>query len=709
MTSAAETLRPFHARREKNLEFFKEKFPGIYEHFWNYTMKKAKLNILTETNEVDILEEGLEGTGSIYKGRAKAYACNEVDKFEQAYGPGSQIVSVEPPYANQYGLPRFFAGQADQLVKKSPLSPENFNHYWLEDFYPCVVFMGVGPGYHIEEFLRRHQVNSLLVMEPNMDYFAASLYAIDWEKICSQFSSTEGTSIHLLVGGMEDDYIQWAMVWNNVIRKAPAFPITTLFYNHRGLKCHDDISEKICDDLYIYLMSWGNYDDEVNQMNQAVHNFTRGVKLLPKASSSLTKCPVFVVGSGPSLDDRLDQIVALQDQALVISCGSAITALHTKGIKPDIHIELESDYKAVVGQFEIIADPEYLKSLRIIGPSHLNPLAFETFGERRCYFKGESGLSKMFGKFGEIIEGGTPTCTNLGFAFAVHYGFEQIFLFGMDFGFPSTERHHASGAIYFDDNAHGIFKRSVDYDKHHVFHVDAYDGSDFLTQPAYFTAKRKVEFLIKGLADRKIAVHNCSNGAAIVGAQWFSRDEFQQRFSEIEHGSKQEVLDYLFGDTSRCVPLDSVTEARDHISILMRECESDIESILDVEITDLNTFNRVCNRVNWYFEEIVQRRAPEFYFMLRGTVRHFLYIGYSHAFALRDQVYRNQFIKDWQEALKHFFHEVQPHYHKVMYKHFDMNTDPWVSKSINDAEEIERIEKLHPGGVSELSLSAGAG
>ena len=72
--------------------------------------------------------------------------------------------------------------------------------------------------------------------------------------------------------------------------------------------------------------------------------------------------PVFIIANGPSLDDSIDVIAANKDRAILISCGSAISALHKVGIKPDIHVETERT-KIVYDFLVNLNDPEYLQDI----------------------------------------------------------------------------------------------------------------------------------------------------------------------------------------------------------------------------------------------------------------------------------------------------------------------------------------------------------
>nr|MDC2855947.1 DUF115 domain-containing protein [Ningiella sp. W23] len=51
--------------------------------------------------------------------------------------------------------------------------------------------------------------------------------------------------------------------------------------------------------------------------------------------------PVYIVANGPSLDSAIEFLKTNQNNIIIISCGTALRALLSNNIKPDIHIEME--------------------------------------------------------------------------------------------------------------------------------------------------------------------------------------------------------------------------------------------------------------------------------------------------------------------------------------------------------------------------------
>lgn len=690
MTNEANPLEPFLNRRSKNLAYFKQHYHDIYELFKGYKLKNFQVNILTENNEVNLLKDGRHE----YDGGAKDYAAKEVQKFRSAFSKGKKVCSFIPPFHGDYAFPRFGQLAVNSILEKSPVNKDNFRYYNLEDFYPLVVFLGCGLGYHIEEMVANHNVQNMIIVEPDLDKFAASLYAVDWEEICSGYQSSNGRSLHFILGAEESEFLIWAVTWNKLIELSPHFPVTTLFYNHQGKEIFDRVSEKVNKDLIVFLLSWGHYDDEIRQLNNALHNFHLGVKELPPPFKKASDTPVFVIGAGPSLDGRIEAIKQVRDNAILISCGTSLKTLAAYGVKPDIHVELESDLLAYIAVSRA-ADEDYYKDIKLVGPSHISPLIFQLFGDGRMYYKAESALAELFGKqTGHIIHNGTPTCTNLGVALALSMGFKKLFLFGLDFGFEDIGRHHAKGSIYYEKLLKQEHKESD------LIRIETVRGTEAWTTPSYFSSKRKVENLIQNYeSDASLNVYNCSDVAVIQGAEWVESDNFIPVVESLESCRERDMA-YMFSDQATQLNLSVIEGKLKYLEKNFAALPNDLSKILSVPVSGLEEFSILIGRLNWYLEDIVRKNASDFYFYVRGTLRHFMCAGYAHAFACEDAHIRQRYIEEWQSAIQTFFAHVPDHFRSVAFKSFDVEQDPWIRQGITDPEDginpffTEDIENL---------------
>ena len=112
--------------------------------------------------------------------------------------------------------------------------------------------------------------------------------------------------------------------------------------------------------------------------------------------------PVFVVGNGPSLDGLLPLLHEQKDNVIVISCGTALQALHKNGIVPDFHAEVEQN-RTTFDWSTRIEDPEYLKKIRLISCNGLHPDTISLYKDSYIAFKTGEAASLMMGSLFRIL------------------------------------------------------------------------------------------------------------------------------------------------------------------------------------------------------------------------------------------------------------------------------------------------------------------
>ncbi|MEY8216363.1 MAG: hypothetical protein RPR97_17990, partial [Colwellia sp.] len=261
-TEPAKILKKAQQQKIKNLAFFKTFHPGIYNRFAEYVLDQYKVSLNTEINQLDILLNGK----SIYNNRPIAEAKESLYEFDSNFAPGKVINTINPPFAG-YDFPRFFHKKCADLVTKSPLKSSNYKGYTIPDFYPLIIFNGVGTGYHLEIFLESRKVINSLVVEPSPELFACSLYLIDWEKICQPFVDDPDKNIHFIVGPIDSEDHLHGYIMRYLGSHCPIYPLTSLFINHKPLDLYKRVTKKINEDTNVFVSVWGFYDDEVNQIN----------------------------------------------------------------------------------------------------------------------------------------------------------------------------------------------------------------------------------------------------------------------------------------------------------------------------------------------------------------------------------------------------------------------------------------------------------
>ena len=728
----------FHETRANNIAFFKKYDPSIYAQIAQYKLQHSKLSLGLENGEVDLIQQGV----SVYEQRAKRYGEAEVDHYLTVMGKGKPIATLSPPFSGDFKFPRFFNQALDAVVSRSAVERTTFPGYFKSTgCFPLLVMFGVGLGYHIKALLERSRVLSLILVEPDLDCFVASLYLVDWQQVvlscCMEdpAEKTEGSyrPIEFLLGRRDDNEIV-AQLNSILATRAPFFPAMTLFYNHLGNTQYDEMISAVNQNITSAFSSWGNYDDEAKQLNHILHNNVVGHWLQSFHSRlDISRLQVCIVGSGPSLDARIDDLKKMRHRLVVFSCGSSITALVNHGIMPDIHIELESDPEITLTYLDSIKNKEVFENTILLASVCVNPLVFQRFRQHGMVLKAESGLCDLVSDSESArvsVRGGVPTCVNFGVSLSVQLGFKTLFLFGVDFGFRRIEQHHSSKSCYFDPAVAELVQSELDYQNNRTIKLQAMSGEALITDPFYYAAKSRLEgylTMIRGIEHcRDLVVFNASDGAKIEGTVALTVEErsrlMQHEKASVDVTSEHER--YLEEIRLHCNPglsvaqPESVRRVKDlqrQLLAVLSEIKYEVPRSIISEEMMLNFIVRVMTIVNRYN---TQHDRP-LYCLISGSIKYYLFTLLTHwrgyeALArdpsgqswveLKDpenekqglQEYseveqamtRSQWVTTWSQAFLRFLSDLPDHFCSLCKKPYGDLSEPWLLQSMKDPEHL---------------------
>jgi hypothetical protein len=161
--------------------------------------------------------------------------------------------------------------------------------------------------------------------------------------------------------------------------------------------------------------------------------------------------PAIICGAGPSLQDEIETLTELEDQALLFAGGSAITALSQAGIFPHFGVAIDPNIEEV---------DRFQKSLAFETPllytNRLHPKVFQTFNGAHGYIQAMTGgpiekwweeelgipLKPLKGGFDLEALSVTTTCLEL----ATTMGCSPIILVGVDLAFTKGA-FYAAGIV----------------------------------------------------------------------------------------------------------------------------------------------------------------------------------------------------------------------------------------------------------------------
>jgi hypothetical protein len=392
----------------------------------------------------------------------------------------------------------------------------------LPEHVETLIVFGIGLGKHIELLTRQRQIKNLFLCEPNLDFFAASLWVTDWAGIIEQ-ADKEGGRIYLNLGGDGSHYFYDLM---SQFYQVGAYSIAdtymlSSYFNVGMQKAIADLRAE----LKVVLAMGEYYDHARYGIAHTYHSLLSGQQFLKNLNtdykqSPALELPVFIVGNGPSLDHCFDYLKEYRDQVILISCGTALKALYKNDICPDFHAEIEQN-RATFDWVSQIKDNEYLKKINLLSVNGIHPDTAALFkATYLCFKDGEAstyvfhnGLKKNGYQVASLAYA-YPTVTNMVINYGIKLGWKYFYLFGVDLGFVDINRHHSQHSAYFKTDG----SQAYNYQEHHGGGVPAVGNfRPQLYTKAEFDVSRKLIEQAISKAGRKIEVYNCSDGVRIKG------------------------------------------------------------------------------------------------------------------------------------------------------------------------------------------------
>lgn len=385
---------------------------------------------------------------------------------------------------------------------------------------PTALVFGVGLGYHLGYLYEHCKIGTLFLFEPDLDLFYASLFCFDWAPLLD-YLHQENLGLQILLGQDENTIVK---DFASAIHRRGSFLIANAFimwgYQNDKIK---QLMIKVQQEYHLLVMGWGFFDDNLIALSHTISNIERGVPFLKDKEKVLAEhknIPVFVIGNGPSLDESLAIIENNRSGAILIACGSAITALHNVGIKPDIYVATERT-KSVYDFLVSMDDPDYLKDIIFLSVDVIHPYCASLFKYSALLFKlSEPGVVLCRTYFPETraftaLGGVNPMVGNIGVSVPVHLGFKKIYLFGLDNGYKNKDHHHSKYSAYYN-NAEGAKVLTEMVCGENKLPREGNFGGVVISDAMFDTSRKVIEQVLE--ANESVQCFNCSDGAKIIGA-----------------------------------------------------------------------------------------------------------------------------------------------------------------------------------------------
>ncbi len=502
----------------KNLAFFQKYDDNIYRAFSDYKPERltydfcpdGSLNVLEPESQLPLYDDDPweQCRLQVEEYSRKAYCSNMFfgnqpnDRDEIHFTCQNKLVDFRVRCMEE--------DQADVLVS-------------LPESVPALVLVGVGLGYYLEALLSRTTPNHLYVYEAEMDLFYASLMTVDWEAIFEKIERTGG-SIFFDIGSDPADFVKNYQA--RVCRDGRFYVAKTYIYQHYPSQKNHQALVELSQAIKDLIGAWGFFDDGLLAIAHGIETVRQQIPFLHvdgKLPRACRDTPVFIVANGPSLDKTIDAIRQYQDNALIISCGSALDSLYSYGVKPHIQVEVERVLNTTF-RLERLKnqDPDFFAGI-VLAANHIqHPGVYSLFERAFVGMKGGEGITAIMDDLADgkllTLSHSNPMAANIGVSIATFLGFREIYLFGVDCGYYSGGHHHSIKSPYYHED--GKDKEAYTFLGNSALFVPGNFDDQVETSFLLNLSRKQIEnaIYLGKQRNRGCQYYNCSHGARIEGA-----------------------------------------------------------------------------------------------------------------------------------------------------------------------------------------------
>jgi hypothetical protein len=538
------------ARFAASMEAFKKYLPDVYKSFRNYRPKKSLQFFCAENGEPNLMFPDDGGRVFYDTNEPAERTGREIDALLNSERMlGAISVAQHDPYGQiSFRYSNEMVRENDSIVMHQPklaYSPVELKSV------PNFIILGLGLGYPLSEALSRIEISNLIVIEPDLDIFYASIYAFDWAGIL-KFLSENRVALKLVVGKSGDDLeVILKEFYKTHGEFLSTFKVTYVHYASPEIKKSADYVVKKYNALHA---SMGFFDDHLFGVSHGIQSMLMGKHFVRRDAElprKYRRWPLFVVANGPSLDHDIPFLRKNQDKAVIIACGTALDTLYHAGVKPDFYAATERTPE-ISETIDAIPDQEFKDSLTLIAGDVIHPKTSSRFKRTAIFGKPDEPFFWLCAAHPEMfprlrpIDVMNPLVGNLGVASIFGFGFTESYLFGLDCGrkiSDSMAMHSKYSAIY---GAGGVSDKGGNYDVSRSGAVEGNFGGFVESSTLFRNSLQFIELVIREhmlFRDDAFTIRNCSDGAKIAGTLPVHSEEID--FCGRPDLKKQELLDFI--------------------------------------------------------------------------------------------------------------------------------------------------------------------
>lgn len=518
-----------------NVAFFKEKLPGFHDQMLG---EPGNVVIQAYVDSEGLINLGLNGVplalqDLLDQSRATLRA------FEAGERPHIIVRTPESlpdgaPHPDNHAKRYFITGVDYHQINKQdvafaaackPGAASARPAFGVREI-PILIVFGSGYGTHLIDLLDHYDIRHLILVDNDPAITRLSMGFTDYVAIYNNHL-IRGIKFSFLSHTNPDKLVD--LIIEAIQTSWPPYFVhgISVFRNLRNVELCEKVESGLAEKLWLSYRGWGFFDDEMLSIRHSIANLNSGMPVCRPKNNIDPKAAAIIVGNGPSLDGLVDLIRQHQDKVVIVSCGSALSALYRLGITPDYHIEIERTYSTVESIRYVVPD-EFLANIRAVGTNVLHPHVFDGFKEKLMLVKGGDSSGNLF-PGGCLAVNTFPTVTNGAVSWLIGMGFKRVYLMGVDLGAKDAAKHHSQSSLYYakDDVPEGYVEQLNKGDTIHMsMETDANFGDGKVrTNDILTLARMSIESVLRVRPDAK--VFNLSDGARIAGSEPLQPDKFE--------------------------------------------------------------------------------------------------------------------------------------------------------------------------------------
>jgi hypothetical protein len=372
-----------------------------------------------------------------------------------------------------------------------------------------VVVFGIGLAAHLDPLVEDTDCRFLVLVEPNLEFLHHSLGVYDWAGLIKRLARKRGRLLFFV--GIPPVAVDEGL--RGAIRVfCPCAFDGMVIFTHYPNTLFDQVMNLIQKNAAITVSGFGFVDDEIFMLRNTYANLSAGdARLTQRTGARRIAAPIFLVGSGPSLDRMYEDIRRNADRAVIFSCGTGIRPLLQAGIVPDLHLEIERNVE-VVPLIEQAAREFDLSPICLVVTTTVDPRIPLYFKKKVYYFRAALSCTPIFAPTDECQPGSSgPTVVNAALGVAQDVGFRQVYFFGVDLGTRVVNPKVRHSAHSWQNTVDG-FEDTKAYD----MPVPGNFGGKVYSNRDLLWTMSEVENAIRHWGRGRF-YYNCSDGARIKG------------------------------------------------------------------------------------------------------------------------------------------------------------------------------------------------